>query len=249
VEKAFLGRVLLVDDDEFLRVNLSLTLQQAGYTVFETGERSEALALLEQETVDVVVIDVSLQLQPNGYWLPRNWYGIELGRTIKMAQPLLGIVFISAQPDPGPIFWELPSKYTGIGYLLKPQPDLRGRLLDAVARVQTGDLIIERVQTNSLRPPLQSLGDTERHIIERILRNLPLLTTYELEIVQCFSQGMRPARIASELGVKSVDNILTNIYRKLDIAGEEFVRENGWQRSVLLTKAILLNKLAQAGAA
>ncbi|HEU4478326.1 MAG TPA: sigma-54 dependent transcriptional regulator [Pyrinomonadaceae bacterium] len=53
------GTVLLVDDDEAVRRGLYWTLN-SDYRVIEAASRSEAVALLEQESIDVVVSDLHL---------------------------------------------------------------------------------------------------------------------------------------------------------------------------------------------
>lgn len=53
------GTVLLVDDDESVRRGLYWTLN-SDYRVIEAASRSEAVALLQQENIDVVVSDLHL---------------------------------------------------------------------------------------------------------------------------------------------------------------------------------------------
>jgi DNA-binding NtrC family response regulator len=53
-------RVLVVDDDDALRALMSLALTDEGYDVLTASSAAAALALLEDETVDLVVTDVNM---------------------------------------------------------------------------------------------------------------------------------------------------------------------------------------------
>ena len=53
-------RLLLVDDETHFRSPLKKRLQKRGFTVFEAGNGDECQALMEKESVDVVVLDVKM---------------------------------------------------------------------------------------------------------------------------------------------------------------------------------------------
>ena len=53
-------KILIVEDDELLLDALGGQLQQLGYAVFTAGSVTEALALLEAESVDGIVLDLGL---------------------------------------------------------------------------------------------------------------------------------------------------------------------------------------------
>jgi DNA-binding response OmpR family regulator len=54
------ARILVVDDEEAIRFFLSEELSQAGYTVLTAGGGEEALALLQRELVDLVLLDLKM---------------------------------------------------------------------------------------------------------------------------------------------------------------------------------------------
>ena len=54
------GRVLVVDDDRALRHALAALLEQAGHTVTQAASGLEALAALEHEAPDVMLLDIIL---------------------------------------------------------------------------------------------------------------------------------------------------------------------------------------------
>ena len=52
--------VLVVDDEEDIRVLNRYLLGRAGYTVLEAASGDEAFALLETEAVDLIILDVRM---------------------------------------------------------------------------------------------------------------------------------------------------------------------------------------------
>jgi two-component system phosphate regulon response regulator PhoB len=54
------GAVLVVDDDVEIRVLLREVLSDDGYTIFEAGTGAEALQLVKQVEIDVVLLDLGL---------------------------------------------------------------------------------------------------------------------------------------------------------------------------------------------
>src|SRR5207247_4690452 len=52
--------VLIVDDDPRLREYVRVNLEMAGYSVREAGSAEEGLAVLEESTPDLVLLDVMM---------------------------------------------------------------------------------------------------------------------------------------------------------------------------------------------
>ena len=55
-----MSRVLIVDDEDDIRLLLSTMFAAAGHQVVEAGEGEEALAAIEQGGVDVVLLDLMM---------------------------------------------------------------------------------------------------------------------------------------------------------------------------------------------
>ena len=55
-----MARILVVDDEEKIRTILRLMLQAAGHHIFEAGDGEAALAVLENEAIDLVISDVRM---------------------------------------------------------------------------------------------------------------------------------------------------------------------------------------------
>lgn len=82
-----MAHVLVVDDDEFVRVTLSLLLQTAGHTVTTAASGRDALAAVGATRVDLVICDV---------FMP-DMDGFETLRALKRRTPALPVVAISGE--------------------------------------------------------------------------------------------------------------------------------------------------------
>ncbi|WP_426756548.1 response regulator [Myxococcus sp. Y35] len=80
------ARILLVDDEESLRITLAANLELEGHTVLEAANGEEALRLLEHQSVDVVLTDIRMP----------GLHGVELLRRIKQERPDMPVVLMTA---------------------------------------------------------------------------------------------------------------------------------------------------------
>jgi DNA-binding NtrC family response regulator len=53
-------KILILDDDEKLRFNLSLFLEDEGYECSSAGNSKEAMSLIERNKFDVAIVDIRL---------------------------------------------------------------------------------------------------------------------------------------------------------------------------------------------
>lgn len=96
--------VLLVEDDDAVRMLLKRALESYGYVVLDARDGSDALRLwrAHRATIDVLVTDVVM---------PRV-NGLELADEVRVDAPELGIIFMSGYPDEmaalGPSFLQKP---------------------------------------------------------------------------------------------------------------------------------------------
>ncbi|MET1756527.1 response regulator [Novosphingobium sp. RD2P27] len=87
--------VLVVEDEGLLRICVADALQDAGLTVFEAVNATEALELLDaRDDVRVVLTDIEM---------PGDIDGLALTATIHQRWPEIGVVVVSGRvrPDPG----------------------------------------------------------------------------------------------------------------------------------------------------
>ena len=79
-------RILLVDDEESLRITLAANLELEGYEVVEAGSGEEALALAEHERFDLVLSDIRMP----------GMNGVDLFRALRARRPTVPCVLMSA---------------------------------------------------------------------------------------------------------------------------------------------------------
>jgi len=117
------GRILVVDDEDAVRVVVGRVLQAEGYEVLRAREGNEALRELEEigGAIDLVVTDVVMP----------GMGGAQLSRELAKRYPTIPIVWMSGHPGEMEFPEELNGKYKA--FLLKPVP--YDTLLDTVARL------------------------------------------------------------------------------------------------------------------
>lgn len=106
--------ILIVDDFEGIREGLSAILQQDGYSVVAVSNGLEAMQILGQQTVDLVVTDIIMP----------EMDGFELVKKVKEQQPDMKFIMISGggrQLDSAtmPDFLKMGKRLTGIEASLK----------------------------------------------------------------------------------------------------------------------------------
>ena len=117
--------VALIEDDPLVRVPLARGLDEAGYNVVAAADGAEAMALLEDRTIDVAVVDVIL---------PGRIDGIDVVRQARRCNPRLKVILTSGRP--------LPVELTGIAPFV-PKPLRLDDLIARVRRVIAGDAPVD----------------------------------------------------------------------------------------------------------
>jgi DNA-binding response OmpR family regulator len=102
------GHILIVDDEASLRQTLARILQRAGFEVTTTASGGEGLALLQQQSFDLVYLDIRMP----------DINGLEVLKTIHAKYPELPVILFTAQPDLNSAVEALRRGATD--YLLKP---------------------------------------------------------------------------------------------------------------------------------
>jgi DNA-binding response OmpR family regulator len=89
--------VLLVEDEELVRVMLVEVLKSVGYTVLDARHGADALVLGEQyeEPIDLLVTDVTMP----------GFSGLELARRLGEKRPAMRVLFISGYSDQEAAQW------------------------------------------------------------------------------------------------------------------------------------------------
>ena len=82
-------RVLVIDDDKFVRASIRAVLESAGHIVADVGDADEGIAMQRANPFDVVIVDLVM---------PRK-EGLETIRELKTGYPELPVVAISGGGD------------------------------------------------------------------------------------------------------------------------------------------------------
>jgi CheY-like chemotaxis protein len=80
------ARVLVVDDEESMRITLAANLELEGHEVVEAASGEEALRKVRERPVDVVLADIRMP----------GLHGVELHRHLRREQPGLPVVLMTA---------------------------------------------------------------------------------------------------------------------------------------------------------
>ncbi|MYM68313.1 response regulator [Pseudoduganella sp. FT55W] len=83
-------RILIIDDDSAVQVSLALLLKQSGYDTLCADDPRQALALLAQQPVDLVLQDMNFSLQTSGE------EGLQLLAAIRAEYPALPVLLMTA---------------------------------------------------------------------------------------------------------------------------------------------------------
>lgn len=116
--------LLVVDDDDFVRLSLQQLLETHGYRVFSAASGKAALEIFAQEAVDLVLTDLRMP----------GIDGLEVLARVKAAQPHVAVVLLTGYSSLDSAIRAL--RYGADDYLLKPcrEAELLERLRAALER-------------------------------------------------------------------------------------------------------------------
>jgi two-component system, response regulator PdtaR len=103
--EANLARVLLVEDEAIVRLDLASELRGARYDVVEAANSRDALAILDSQPIDLLISDVVM---------PGPMDGVALAAHAREVNPRVKIIIVSGR------FLELPDGHTADGFFAKP---------------------------------------------------------------------------------------------------------------------------------
>jgi DNA-binding response OmpR family regulator len=104
--------ILIADDDLDLRDLVLAILSEPGYTVLTASDGYEALRVLVERSVDLLITDIKMP----------GISGFELARQVKLMRPNLHVIYLSGRVSEfdreGPIYGTLVPKPIRAGHLL-----------------------------------------------------------------------------------------------------------------------------------
>jgi DNA-binding response OmpR family regulator len=83
-------KVLVVEDEFLIRLTLSEALEEAGFVVMQAETGDEALSMLDQDGLALLLTDIQL---------PGNVDGHALARAARTRSPLIPVIFMTGRPD------------------------------------------------------------------------------------------------------------------------------------------------------
>jgi DNA-binding NarL/FixJ family response regulator len=202
-------RILLADDHTVVRKGLRLLLEShPGFQVVaDAADGRGAVALAEQHTPDVVVMDVAMPVLN----------GIEAARQITAKLPHAAVVFLSMHSDESYVLKAL--KAGARGYLLKDSAE--ADLINAVRAVTEGKSFFSPAISKMM------MEDYMRELRERQIEDTyELLTTREREVLQLLAEGKSNKEVAAVLNLSlyTVETHRGNILQKLNLhSGAELI--------------------------
>ncbi len=196
-------RVLVVDDHALFREGLIALLGAAPVTdvVGEGGTGQEALALVEELSPDVVLMDIMMP----------DMNGIEATRRIVDSHGGTQIIMLTMLEDDDSLFAAMCAGARG--YILKGAD--RAEVLRTVQAVADGEALFGPAIASRLTTFFQSAGSQGATVTP-----FPDLTDREREVLALIARGLNNTQIAGQLHItgKTVSNHISNIFNKLQVS-------------------------------
>ncbi|MEK4240237.1 hybrid sensor histidine kinase/response regulator transcription factor [Paenibacillus sp. FSL H7-0714] len=201
-------RLLLVDDQPYIRDSLRIILEQEpDFEIIGLAENGEqAVSFCEQDQPHVVLMDLNMP----------DMDGAEATKLIKQKWPGVRVLILTTFQEPDLAVEALQNGADG--YLLKStEPQ---ELFEGIRLVHRGVKMITPAITNVLIDHYEMHPTSEAQTEQS---NEYGLTPRELEILECLSKGMRYKSIAAKLYLSdgTVRNYASTIYAKLGVRNRE----------------------------
>jgi DNA-binding NarL/FixJ family response regulator len=188
-----LGKILIVDDDKFIRASLDSTLANSGFDISgSVSNAKDALAINGLDPADVALLDLDLGIGPTGF---------DIAQMLRRISPQIGIVFLTSYQDPRFASIHGVSAPKGSRYLVKSE-------IENIAQ------IISTILQTRHRP----FNENVNHI-----NRFDKLTDLQIEVWREASEGLSSSEIAArrDISEKAVEAILARIYTFLGIKKEK----------------------------
>lgn len=182
-----LARVLVVEDDSFIRNTLTALLGQRGFEVVGATDNAEEAIILQQlHHPEVLLTDLDLGIGPNG---------VDIATSLREKNSQLGIIILTSFSDP---------RFAASGNQKMP----RGTMYFTKSRISDISVLF----TSILRVKHLPLAEVRRSDAEK-----NHLTETQIEILRLVSEGKTTASIAKDRNVseKSVEAIIARIHSSL----------------------------------
>ena len=194
-------RVVVGEDQSFVREGIVSVLQDGGFDVVGTTDNArELVRMAGAYRPDVVIADI--QMPPD-----RTDDGLRAALAIRAARPGAGVLVLSQFLEDRYAFDLVAGGAQGVGYLLKEKVGDMGMFADAVRRIADGGSVLD--------------PDVVARLVGRKRKASPLddLTPRERQVLALIAQGLSNAGIARDLvvTVAAIERHVTGIFEKLGL--------------------------------
>ena len=208
-------RLAIAEDSGLFRSSLTLLLEASGAQVTSsTASGTELLSAIVPDPPDVVILDIRM---PPSF----TDEGIGTAAEVRSRYPRVGILVLSTYAETSYASQLLDTVSTGVGYLLKDNVTDVGALMDSLARVASGETVIDPtivrrlLQQNRTPSRIDALNDRERAVLRHM------------------AEGRSNLGIAKKLflSARTVETHVTSIFTKLGL--DQADTDNNRVRAVL----------------
>jgi DNA-binding NarL/FixJ family response regulator len=208
-------RLAIADDSGLFRSSLALLLNASGAEVIVSAPSgTDLIEAIATAVPDAVLLDIRM---PPSF----SDEGITTAEELRRLHPDLGIVVLSTYAETSYAARLLETVSTGVGYLLKDNVTDVKALMDSLARVASGETVVDPV------------------IVRRLLRRdrgpgkMDALTERERAVLRLMAEGRSNLGIGKELFVsaRTVETHVTSVFAKLGLAASDI--DNNRVRAVL----------------
>lgn len=219
--------IVIIDDHQLFRegVKRILDFEPSFEVVAEGDDGSEALAIVEANKPDVVIMDINMP----------KMNGVEATKLLIDANPETKVIILSIHDDENYVTHAL--KTGARGYLLKEMD--ADTLIEAVKVVSDGGSYLHPKVTHNLVNEFRRLAtsgqaNATQYIQTEIRRPLHILTRRECEVLQLLADGKSNRGIGESLFIseKTVKNHVSNILQKMSVNDRTqavvVAIKNGW---------------------
>jgi len=216
-------KILLAEDHAVVRESIheSLSREPEFNVVGEASDGEEAVRLAQKLVPDVILMDISMPVLN----------GIEATRQIKLFQPSVAILILTAYDDEQYVFSVLSAG--AAGYLLKDVG--MQELVEAIKTVYKGDSVLHPTIAKKVLQQIRSLKDGSP-------REQPhdVLSDREAHVLKLAASGLSNNAIAQELhlSVSTIQSHLRSIFNKLGVGSRTEAMIQAMKKGLLTLKDI-----------
>jgi DNA-binding NarL/FixJ family response regulator len=198
--------VLLIDDHTIVRLGIRILIESGtGFDVVaDVGNSQEALAVLKQEQVDIILLDLDLGEES----------GLDLLPQLRAAQKSVRVIALTGTSDPS--IQRAVVMAGAVGLLHKRQT--KELLLRAIEKVHAGEVWLDGPMIATLISELSGGRDSASGDPEAA--KIRSLTEREHQVVKLIFEGCSNRQIAERLSISetTVRHHLSSVFGKLEVS-------------------------------